>query len=96
MIHITKKRFKADCDLNHVYGRGRGKHNAIYCDWRVTDKGRGFKYGVACSIENGTKAELLEHFYQWVCNEVTLPWWIRYKFAPEDQNRFKVPISLNF
>jgi len=93
---MTKKQFKETCDLTHVYGRGQNRHNAIYFDWQVTDKGRGFKYGVAASIQNSTKAELFNAMYDWVIKGISLPWWIRYKFAETDEKRFKVPISLNF
>lgn len=92
---MTKKEFKDLCSF-HEYGRGRGKHNAIYFDWKSTDIGRGFKYGVAASIEFMTKAELFNHLYDWINNEVEPPYSVRYKYASEDHKRFKVPISLNW
>jgi hypothetical protein len=95
---VTKKSFKDKCDF-HVYrgydGRKR-RINAIFYDWQETPTGRGFKCGVAMSTENGTKAELFEAFYQWVCNSMELPWYIRYKYAISDGSRFKCPIGLNF
>ena len=43
----TKKKFREDCDTNHVYGRGRDRFNTIYFDWKVNDNGRGFRLAVA-------------------------------------------------
>jgi hypothetical protein len=95
---VSKKSFKEKCDF-HVYTGWNGhriKHNVIYFDYKQTDEGRGFKYAVAMDIQNGNKAELFEALYQWVCNSVALPWYIRYKCANEDKDRFKVGLSLNF
>ena len=92
---ITKKLFKEKCDA-HRYTGDRSRTNAIYFDWQETPEGRGFKYGVAMDTRNGTKAELLEVLYQWVFNDVEPPYYVRYKLAVEDKNRFKVPICLNF
>lgn len=92
----SKKSFKELCDFRHVYGKGKDKTNTIYFGWKQTDEGIGFKYAVAMHIENGTKAELFEHFYQWVCNSVALPYYVRYKCAVNDKDRFKVQLSLNF
>jgi len=92
-IHtISKKSFKTDCDLTHSFGRGRKKINAIYFNWRETPKGRGVKYAVATSVENYTKAELFNYFYDWVCNSIALPNYIFYRCANEDKDRFKYPI----
>jgi len=92
----SKKEFKEYCDLSHVYGRGANRTNAIFFDWKVTEEGRGFKYAVAASIENCTKAELFNHLYNWVCKDIALPHFVRYKFAINDTDRFKTPLSLNF
>jgi hypothetical protein len=95
MEHTTKKKFKEDCDLNHVYGRGQGRLNAIYFNWRETNTGRGFKFAVAARITECTKAELFNIFYDWIVNEVNLPYWVYYKQANDDSGRFKVPISFS-
>lgn len=95
MLVMTKKKFKEHCDLTHVYGRGASKINSIYFDWKDNENGKGFKYAVATSIENGTKAELFNDFYNWVCKEITLPYWIFSKYAKDDTQRFKVPITFN-
>jgi hypothetical protein len=92
---MTKKDFKEHCDFNHVYGRGKQRINAIYCEWKSNEYGRGFKYAVATSIENCTKAELFEHLYQWVVNGVYLPYYVYSRFAQYDKQRFKVPLSFN-
>jgi hypothetical protein len=94
--YTSKKQFKKYCDLNHVYGRGLNRTNAIFFDWKETESGRGFKYAVAATIENCTKVELFNHFYNWVCKSISLPYYVRYKVAINDSDRFKTPISLNF
>ena len=93
---VSKKSFKELCDLRHVYGKGKDKTNAIYFGWKSTDVGIGFKYAVAMHIENGTKTQLFEYMYQWVCNSVALPYFVRYKCAVNDEDRFKVGLNLNF
>lgn len=101
---MTKKKFREHCDLNHVYGRGAKRINAIYFDWQdftyeeieSGKKTRGFKFAVASSVENGTKEELFNHFYDWVCNAVNLSYWIYSKVAKDDTQRFKTPITFNY
>lgn len=93
---ITRAEFKARCDFNHVYGRGKNRTNAIYCDWQDNDNGRGFKYAVATSLENCTKAELFNHMYNWVVNGIYLPYYIYSRFAQYDSQRFKVPIAFSY
>lgn len=95
MKKITKKDFKERCDF-HVYSGGKEKHNVIYYDWKETDDGRGFKYAVAAERENATKKELFDALYDWVIKEKSLPYYIRYLYAPDDSKRFKVKLSLNF
>lgn len=95
---MTKKAFKERCSF-HTYTGWNGrriKHNVIYFDWQNTEKGNGFKYAVAMNIVDGTKAELFEAMYKWVCESIALPWYIRYKCAVNDENRFKAGLSLNF
>jgi len=92
---MTKKDFKEQCDMNHVYGRGANRVNAIYANWQSNEFGRGFKYAVATSVENCTKAELFDHIYNWVVNGVYLPYYVYSKFAQYDDQRFKVPIGFN-
>lgn len=94
-IHITKKVFKERCSF-HEYGTGKKKHNAIYYDWCENKEGKGFKYGIASSIQDCTKNELFDCLYDWVCNEISLPYYVRYKYATDDKHRFKVSLILNF
>lgn len=95
---MTKKDFKTRCDFHEYIGwNGRRiKHNVIYFDYKQTDEGRGFKYAVALNIEDGTKAELFKHLYDWVNNNVELPWYVRYKFAETDAQRFRAGLSLDW
>jgi len=95
---MTKKEFKERCSF-HLYtgvGMNRIKTNVIFFDWKRTDKGHGFKYGVASVNTNCTKAELFKHLFDWVVNEVEPPYYVRYRFAETDAKRFKTPLSLNF
>jgi hypothetical protein len=92
---MTKKEFKTKCDFGHVYGKGARRINAIYVDWKSDERGRGFKYAVAASVENCTKAELFNHLYNWIENNVYLPYYIYSRFAQYDNQRFKVPITFN-
>lgn len=95
---MTKKLFKSKCAF-HEYGYGQKKHNAIYYDWQEptnpADR-RGFKYGVAASIEVCNKAELLKHFYNWVIDNIEPPIYVRYKYAKDATQRFKTPIVLTW
>lgn len=106
---MTKKDFIKDCDF-HVYTGSRQKYNVIYFDYKVIRDenaepdelmgkpiiARGFKFGVALDIKNGTKAELIKHAYNWIIKGIELPWYVRYKLAENDAKRFKVPLSLNW
>ena len=40
------------------------------------------------------KKELFDEFYEWVINGVELPYYVQYKYAKDDTERFKVPLSL--
>lgn len=93
---MTKKDFKEQCDTNHVYGRGNQRINAIYVEWHENEYGRGFKYAVASSVENCTKAELLDIAYDWIVKQIHVPYYVYSKFAQYDNQRFKVPISFNY
>lgn len=93
---VSKKEFKELCDSNHVYGRGVNKTNTIFFDQKENEIGKGFRYAVAATVENCTKAELFNHFYNWVCKDIALSYFVRYKYALNDKERFKTPVSLNF
>lgn len=92
---MNKKNFKELCSFNVYKGRGK-RTNVIFFEWKENDLGRGFKYAVASELENITKAELFNHFYDWIINSINLPYFIRYKYAINDKDRFKTPIALNF
>lgn len=93
---MTKKEFKELCDFGHVYGRGRTRINSIYVDWVSNEFGTGFKYAVATSVENCTKAELFDFLYNWIQNGVYLPYFVYSRFAQYDKERFKVPIGFDY
>jgi len=92
---MTKKDFKEQCNTDHCFGRGKGKVNAIYFDWKSDEFGRGFKYAAAASVENMTKAELFDEFYNWINNGVYMSYYIYSRFAQYDKQRFKLPMTFN-
>lgn len=88
---MTKKEFKELCSF-HQYGGGQKKRNAIYFDWK-SDKGfAGFKFMVKCMVMDATRSELFNVLYNWVTKEEQPPWWVEYKFAHDDEHRFKVSL----
>jgi hypothetical protein len=99
---MNKKQFKAD--VHHTLYTGYNGHkiriNALFFDWQEVEDistgrtYRGFKYMVWGNVKDLTKAELLDAMYQWIENGTSLPWYIDYKFAQTDAERFKTPLSL--
>lgn len=89
---MTKKAFKDLCSF-HVYGYKDPVFNAIYFD----HNGTGYKYAICENRKGLNKKQLFDLFYAWVIlNEVTAPMPYSYtKYAKNDNERFKVPISLN-
>ena len=90
---MNKKEFKAKCNF-HEYGRGKNKRNAIYFDWKTDTKNNavGFKYMVKASVENCLKTELFNALFDWVTKEKQPSWWVEYRIATREQDRFKVSI----
>ena len=89
IIRMTKKEFKNRASIHH-YGKS---YIAIFFDWLSEDYGRGFKYGVWVVKPSTTQKDLLNLMYDWIYNDVQLPWYVHYKIAQNDNERFKVPIS---
>ncbi len=85
---MTKKEFKERCSF-HVYGKGQKKRNAIYYDYLPS---LGFKYMVKAEVRNSTKSELFDVLFDWVMHEVIPPWWVDYRYAENDDKRFKVSL----
>ena len=92
---MTKKEFKEKTH-SHVYSGNRTKTNVLFFDWQETNNGRGFKYGVASDVDNCCKKDLFNHLFDWVVNNIEPPYFVRYKYAMTDRQRFKTPLSLNF
>jgi len=92
---MTKKEFKELCSF-YEYGRGKKKRNAIYFDWKTDFSNKinvvGFKFMVKARVENCKKAELFNVLYDWITKEVQVPWYVEYKYASTEQDRFKVPM----
>ena len=91
---MTKKDFKENCYFQVFTGRGV-RINAIYFDYKSNEHGRGYKYGVATSTENSTKAELFDDFYKWINNNIYLPHYVYSKVATYDSQRFKLEMVFN-
>ena len=87
MTKISKKEFKERCSF-HEYGRGYNKRNAIYYDYTKD----GFKYMVKADVTNCKKAELFNVLYNWVVKEEIPDWWVVYRYAHTDNDRFKVAL----
>lgn len=85
---MTKKEFKELCSF-HEYGGGMKKRNAIYCGYKPE---YGFKYMVKGSVINLKKNELFNVLYDWVMNEKQPPYYVEYKYAHTDDERFKVSL----
>ena len=93
---ITKKEFKTKCSF-HEYGRGKNKINTIYFDWHTSHEGNfaGYKYMVNAAVCDCKKDELLQAMYNWVIKEDQLiPYYIDYKYAATDKDRFKVQLTM--
>lgn len=98
---MTKKSFKEQVDYHNYVGYGRtNSFHAFYYDYAQGnfDKGehwRGFKYLVYCRKEAVTKTELFDIFYQFITGKIEIfPYYVCYKIADTDENRFKLHISL--
>jgi hypothetical protein len=96
---MTKKELKEMSSFHTYTGRGI-KINAIFFDWKQgtgpDDKFFcGYKYMVKANVREATKAELLNVLHGWVNGSLsTPPYYVDYKFAETDTQRFKVPISM--
>ena len=88
---MTKKDFKLICSF-HEYGSGSNKRNAIYFDYKCTDNVQGYKYMVKASVSNVKKNELFNLFYDWVINKIQLPYYVEYRYALTDKERFKIKL----
>lgn len=99
---MTKSDFKDRCnDQTYTGWNGhRVRVNAFFFDWKqgTTADGKyfgGYKYMVSTNVKNLSKAKLFDYFYQWITEKITqLPYYINYRYAENDTDRFKVPLSL--
>jgi hypothetical protein len=103
MKKITKKAFRERCSFHTYKATSPPYRNTkvIYYDWQSfghTDNERhtGFKYAVREERQPMKAKELFDVLYEWVVNEVELPYYVGYQYAATDKERFKVPLSLNF
>lgn len=99
---MTKAEFKkqARAVTYNGFNGYKKRINAFYFDWQegedisVGRQYRGFKYRISSDVKNITKAKLLDLFYDWVENGTNLPYYVDYRFAHLDIDRFKVSLSL--
>lgn len=98
MYRITKKAFKEHSDI-HSYGPGHGSFKVLYFDREsgYTNEGYFAGYKYAIGAQGITKSDLINLAYKRiVLNEVVShSAWLGHRVAITDNNRFKVPISLN-
>jgi hypothetical protein len=89
---MTKKDFNAKADY-HSYGKYL---HAIFFDWQETNDGRGFKYMIKCRKNLMTKKDLMNVLYEWAIkdNKDAFSYFVGYKFAQTDADRFKVPVAM--
>ena len=95
-VKLTKKAFKELCDV-HVYTGGGRRLTAIFYDWKQANSNcfGGYKYMVKGYSGEATRKQLYDLLYGWITNGVTaMPYYADYKFAPTDNERFKVPLSM--
>ena len=90
---MTKKAFKELCSF-HVYGYRNPVFNAIYFD----HNGTGYKYAICENRKGLNKQQLFDLFYDWVIlGKEKAPFAFSYtKYAENDNERFKVPLALDF
>lgn len=89
---ITKKEFKEQCSF-HEYGKGMNKRNAIYFDWKSEKNIVGYRFMVKANVQSCKKDELYNELYNWVTLRTNIvPYYVQYKYARTDSERFKVPI----
>lgn len=98
---MTKKAFKKLATDCHIYGSGARKHNTFFYDYKqgtdfMNRVFRGHKYAVTAQPSDCPKGKLLDVLYDWAIKGIEPPYYVRYKYAIEDTNRFNIPISLNF
>lgn len=99
---MNKKQFKAEVtDQTYVGFNGKKvKINAFFFgyaqgeDISTGKTFRGYKYMVSGNVKDLNKAELLDAMYAWIENGTNLPWFINYKYAATDAQRFRVSLSL--
>ena len=100
---MTKKEFKARVnDQTYTGWNGhRTKKYAYFFDWKsgVTVDNKyfgGYKYMVVADYKDVKKPELFDYFYWWITGKIKgdLPYYIHYKFAETDEQRFKVPLTM--
>ena len=94
---ITKKEFKSSVNSQTYTGWNghRIKINAFFFDYKQGENFRGYKFMVSANVKNLKKSELLDIFYTWITEQISqVPWYVKYKFANTDKDRFKISLSM--
>ena len=96
---MNKTEFKKECYSN-VYSGHHIRINAIFFDWKsfMPDKNDttkfyiGYKFMVKSNTKNCSKQDLFDIMYNWVNKGIQPPYYVSYKYANTDMERFKVPL----
>jgi len=99
---MTKKEFKEFVrDQTYTGWNGhRIRINAFFFDWKTGSTADnkyfgGYKFRVSANAKLMSKKDLFELLYKLVNNIVVeVPWFVTYRFAATDEQRFKIPLSL--
>ena len=94
---LTKKAFKEVVSY-HCYTGGGNKYHCFYYDWKAGEygvKGGGYKYAFAESAESISKTQLFNIVYDHIFNGIDCNAFTYIRKAKNDNERFKVGISLN-
>lgn len=91
---MTKKEFKKKVRFE-IYSTNfhkRKRTNALFFD-QTKD---GFKYMMYCENSLMNKTKLFDEFYDWIVNGKNPQYFVQYKYAMSDADRFKVKLSLSY
>jgi len=91
---MTKKRVKTESNQQTYVGWNghRIRINAFFFDYK---QGCGYKYMLAANVNDMSKADLFNLFYDWVSGKTEkLPWFVKSRIAETDEKRFKISLSM--
>ena len=101
MKKLTKKAMKENCNFQLYSGSNNQNNiNAIFYDYQYNNEESnyfaGYKYMVKAKVRQISKKVLFDALYLWITTGKQMyTHYIIYKFAENDANRFKIPLSIN-